>query len=254
MERDPNLDQELHALIDGELEGAAAQSLAARLGAEPGLAERAARFRADRDRLRQVYGPLSAQPVPAAILQRLDLAGVESEMPRHRRWLPAAAALATAAAVTLFVWLGTGAITPRFADPLIAKAIAIRDGSERAELQIAPDAVSRDALDDVLARSFKGAPRVPDLGKAGYRLAGIFLYPDDDGRHSVELSYRDAQDRLFTVYLTHPAEPQGFALVEQGKLRLCIWKNEDLSAVMVGEMSTDDMLRVASLTYGDLNF
>jgi anti-sigma factor RsiW len=105
-----------------------------------------------------------------------------------------------------------------------------------------------------VARNFGAAIRVPDLGKAGYGLAAVAVYRNASAGNSLELTYRNAENRVFTVYLTRPAASQGFELVERGPLRICIWKNEDLSAVMVGEMSSDEMLRVASLTYGDLNF
>jgi anti-sigma factor RsiW len=244
------LDQELHALIDGELEHGPAQMLANRLAADPDLAERVALFRRDRDQLRRIYGPVLQRPVPASVLPPVPVRALRPRV----RWLPATAAMAAAIALAIFGGVASMDTFRSHLDPLVAQAIAVRDGVQKAELQVAPGAVSPDALDDILARNFSGSPRVPDLAKAGYRLMAMFLYRDDAEHNAVELRYRDAQNRLFTVYLTRPREPQGFELVERGKLRLCIWKNEDLSAVMVGEMSTDEMLRVASLTYGDLNF
>jgi hypothetical protein len=37
-------------------------------------------------------------------------------------------------------------------------------------------------------------------------------------------------------------------------LQVCVWQNDDLSVVMLGEMPAHEMLRVATATYADLNF
>jgi hypothetical protein len=36
-------------------------------------------------------------------------------------------------------------------------------------------------------------------------------------------------------------------------VRICIWQNADLTAVMTGEMTTPELFRLASLTYSSLN-
>jgi hypothetical protein len=53
-------------------------------------------------------------------------------------------------------------------------------------------------------------------------LTGLAIYTADSG-HAVELR-------------------------ERGATRICIWQNSDLSAVMIADMSSSEMLRVASLT------
>jgi anti-sigma factor RsiW len=85
-------------------------------------------------------------------------------------------------------------------------------------------------------------------------LAAIAVYPDGAERHRLQLTYRNGDGRVFTVYLAGRSRPEGFELIGRGSLRICIWRTDELSAVMVGEMSTNEMLRVASLTYADLNF
>jgi anti-sigma factor RsiW len=65
---------EIAALIDGEVTGAAAAVLAQRLAAEPQLAARARRIRALDDLVRQAV-PV-ADAVPADLVARLGLADV----------------------------------------------------------------------------------------------------------------------------------------------------------------------------------
>jgi anti-sigma factor RsiW len=39
----------------------------------------------------------------------------------------------------------------------------------------------------------------------------------------------------------------------RGSVEICVWQNAELAVAMVGEMSTRDMLKLASATYADLD-
>jgi hypothetical protein len=43
-------------------------------------------------------------------------------------------------------------------------------------------------------------------------------------------------------------------MVSRGPVRICLWQDDVLASVMVGEMSSAEMLRVASLAYNGLYF
>ncbi len=261
-------EDELHAFIDGELDEARLQQIVAQIATVPALAERVAQFRKDRETLVQIYGPLIDRPlperlkserlmpralVPHGLLQRL----VEQGM-RGTAYARASMAGAIVAAATLVIaaWLGHGLLfTGGATDALVATALAARDGKLVPESQIAAAAVAApDVRDRIVASNLAVSVKAPDLRKAGYDLTTLNVYSDGTGRHSLQLTYHNPQGRIFTVYLTRPSGPQGFELTERGAMRICVWLNEELSAVMVGEMSSDEMLRVASLTYADLNF
>jgi anti-sigma factor RsiW len=244
--------EELNAFVDGELGEGRRREIAARIAAEPALAARVARLQADKDRLIDLYGPLIKQPVPRALLNR----AVSTASPRRMvLWNWIAAATAAAAAIVVAVWIGYAQLAGVGNDPLISQALAARNGALPAESQVAAaSVVSASARDRIVAESLAVAVKVPDLRKAGYDLATITVYSDAPQRHSLQLSYRDGQGRLFTVYLTRGGGAEGFDLLTQGAQRICIWRTEELNAVMVGEMSANEMLRVASLTYADLNF
>ena len=63
------------------------------------------------------------------------------------------------------------------------------------------------------------------------------------------------QGRLLTVYLHRPTGVDRYeVLPERAGKRICIVEGEELSAVMVGEMSEQEMLRTAALAYTALNF
>jgi anti-sigma factor RsiW len=261
-------EHELHAFIDGELDEARCRQVAAEIAAVPALAERAAQFRKDKERLAKIYGPLIDRPLPerlvpqgpaprGSVLQELLRRVVEQAMQRFADGRArAAVAITAAAALVIAAWLGYGLFfTGSARDALVATALAARDGKLAPESQIAAAAISApDARDRIVASNLAVSVKAPDLRKAGYDLTTLSIYPDGTGRHSLQLTYHNQQGRMFTVYLTHPTGPQGFELTERGAMRICVWLNEELSAVMVGEMSSGEMLRVASLTYADLNF
>ena len=75
-------DEDLHAYIDGALAEERAQLVRNALAVDPALAERVARFEADKAMFKAVYAPLAERPLPAewiALAQPLARPG----QPRH---------------------------------------------------------------------------------------------------------------------------------------------------------------------------
>ena len=159
--------------------------------------------------------------------------------------------MAVAAAIFTMVWLGP-ASAPR--DALLAEAIAVRDGAVASEQQLAATAppAERAAL---VSRTLETNVKIPDLDEEGYKLAGLGVYPDRSRGRAIQLNYRNGQGRLLTVYLRHPTGADRYEILpERDGKRACIWESQELSAVIVGEMSEQEMLRTASLAYHALNF
>ena len=245
-------EQELHAFVDGELDASRAVAIAAELAAVPELAARVAAIRADRALIMRIYGPLADEPLPATLLDTVTRA-------THRRrppWLRRTAwAIAAAAALAVVGWFGEPLLRSNPADGLVAEAMAVRGGAQRPAEEFKAPALPPPAARDQLLRATLNVPlKTPNLGKAGFELDAIGVYGDGHARRALELSYRDGHGRRFTVYLHGPTGTDGFDLRRAGAAQVCIWQNEELSAVMVGEMSVEEILRVASLTYADLNF
>ncbi|MGB8843994.1 MAG: hypothetical protein WCC64_23335 [Aliidongia sp.] len=241
-------ESDLHAFIDDQLDDLGARRFAAAMNAQPTLRAVTDGYRRDRDLMRQVYGPLIDEPLPPRLLRTLR------SVPQARRpawqW-SAGVGLAAAAAVLLIVSYGLPT-DPK--DALLAEAFAVRDGAVMAEQQIAADvpAAERDAM---VVKTLDTSVNIPDLGQEGYTLAGVGIYPDRAHGHAVQVNYRNDQGRLLTVYLHHPTGADRYEILpERGGKRVCIWESQELSAVMVGEMSEQEMLRTAYLAYHALNF
>jgi anti-sigma factor RsiW len=138
---------------------------------------------------------------------------------------------------------------------MVAEALSARDGAARPVREVTLDQLtSHGARDQVLQTALAVPVRVPDLERAGFELAGIKLYDEGGGRQAVQIAYRDRQARSFTVYLRTPTGTDRFELQQRGALQVCIWQNDSLGVVMLGDMSAREMLRVATLTYADLEF
>jgi len=246
---EPISEIELHALIDGELSPERAAVVEAAVARDPELAARVSAFRADKLALLTAYTRFAHAPVPAALLAAARN-GASASAPGRRRGRYLALAGATALAASVVLTLTLTHHEPR--DSAVEQALAARQHSSSASRALDgrdPDTVI--AINRVMSEMLGMPARVPNLAQAGFMLVSADIYgtthPD-----SVQLRYEDAGQRLFTVFLRPSAGPDSFMMTEVGPVRLCVWQNEDVTAIMTGAMSTPELLRLASLTYSSL--
>ena len=116
------------------------------------------------------------------------------------------------------------------------------NGADQATMQLAADAMTA---------MLGNHTRVPDLRRAGFNLVSADVYGEKRS-DAVQLRYEDSGRRLFTVYLRPSAGPDSFEVTERGPVRICLWQNADVTAVMTGEFATPELFRLASLTYTSL--
>jgi anti-sigma factor RsiW len=242
-------DRDLHAYLDGELDDEDNSRVAAAIAASPDLARRVALLAGDKDLIGRVYGPLADRPLPDSLTALLaPPASARRPLPWWQPGLAAAAAVLLAAGLFLAP-TPRGVVAP--SEAVIAEAVAARAGRMLAAGTVAGDAAARDAA---LAGALGLPLKVPDLAKAGFALVEVTLFDPGGGRRALQLRYGDRRGRVFTVFLHPSAGDDRFEMRQQGGLRVCLWQNSDLTAVMLAEMPAAEMLRVASLTYADLNF
>jgi anti-sigma factor RsiW len=110
------------------------------------------------------------------------------------------------------------------------------------------------AKDQIAENTLAKPVKVPDLEKAGYVLKGIAVFAKAHAEHSLQARYENSAGQSFVVYMRSSAGPDRFDMQQRGKTQICVWQNDDLSVVMTGDMSAREMLKVANLTYSDLNF
>ena len=233
----PIPDEELHAYIDGELDPERAMTVRNALAQDTALAERVALFQADKAMLKSVYGPLEKLPLPAGWVSRM-----------HRR--PPIWQMTGAIAAAILILFGSVAwlhYTARSGDA-IEEALNVRAGiatGQRQVVTVQGDQGRR--YDSMLAQAVALHVRVPDLAQMGYRLSRLELYGN-----AAELLYRGPQDQVFTLYIRRSDGSTRFDQFERKGLRVCIWQDDQISAVMAGDIPTAAMQRLVALSYTGL--
>ena len=251
---------DLHAYVDGELEPVRRAAIERLLEDQPAIAARVAAYRADREQLRRALAGAASKapnqqltelieqsmaPTKALWQDRSPRAARPGAWPRGalptRRMAIAAslAAVASTAGLAYWRWPDHDGIL------LAAESARSRPVDEAKE----PTPVHSDAL--LQART--GLPvRAPDLRRFGFQLARLELY-GQDGRGSAQLRYRDAGQRLLTIYVRHSDGTVRFDLLRHASTRVCIWQDDVVGAVIIAPMSAEEMMRVASSAYTALN-
>jgi anti-sigma factor RsiW len=233
-------DEDLHAYIDGALDEDRALAVRNALAGNAVLAERAALFLADKAMLKAVYAPLAERPLPP---EWIALARRRPQV----RWR-----LAGAIAAAVLIMAG-GSLVWRHYSPLnngdvVEAALDARDGTRAPERHIAlGDIVQAHRYDATLRQTVASNVHIPDLSRMGYRLSGLRLYGS-----AAELLYQGPQGRLFTLYIRRSDGSARFDQFGHGSLRVCVWQDDQISTVMVGDISVAVMQRLAILTYTGL--
>jgi anti-sigma factor RsiW len=246
--------EELHAFIDGELDPVRTAEIEKLAAANADLAERIARFRSDKKRLGEIYGALRELSLPPKWLQLAEDPVVRQLPPSSSRRFSRRDIAAMAAGVLMIVGIGLayeGLVVPG-EDTIIAEALAARQNNVLPEQSFPAIASAPDRGNQLLTAALMMSLKAPDLTRLGYRLADIGIYSGVPGGKAVELSYRNAENRLFTLYLRHPSSPARVDLIQRDGMRICIWQDDVLGTVMLGEMSAGEMARIASLAYSGL--
>jgi anti-sigma factor RsiW len=249
---------DFHAFIDGELDELSTRRIGIAIDAETDLRNRAELYRGDLDMLRRAYSPLVEEQLPESLVRFVKERSTVREpiwsrpvavgALRRPAWQWAAGAgFAAAAALLLAVSWGQPG------DRLLSEAIAVRDGDVTAEREVmaTTQTLSRDALG---AHILPASVDIPDLRPEGYALTEAGIYADGSSGHAVQLDYRNGQGQRLTVYLRQPTGAERYEILpDKNGDHVCIWETQSISAVMVGQMSTEQMLRVAQKAYHALD-
>ena len=240
---------ELHAYVDGELDTARLHAVNEALAADPALAQRIAELRAGKLRIKQIYGPLLDRGVPE---EWVALARTRPAASRRHLSPPL---LAMAAVLLLLIGGASFAAWQLWTRPsgeIVDFALSARQAAATPErvIGIAQESDGR-RFGGVISAAVGLPVKVPDMTALGYRLRQIRLYRVSNAG-AAELSYRDRENRLFTLYLQHSDGAVRFDQFSRDGLRICVWQDEELGTVMAGDVSTAVMQRLASLAYTGL--
>jgi len=237
-------EEDLQALIDSELEAARAAEVEAAIQGDAELARQMHAYRADKTRLGQIYGPLIDRPLPQAwldiIAKRYVVALPARTSRRQMMGMAVAASVALIAGGTIvFRQLSVGS-----GDDLLAAAMTAHAQARGMPAQPIPEG----ALEKIVGVAVKA----PDLSKLGFSLVGMVMQDGPGRSDAAVLAYRDAGERVFTLYLKPSPGTPVFEMIKRGDTRICLWQDDVLSTVMLADVSAAEMLRLASLAYSGL--
>jgi len=239
------LESDLHAWVDGRLDAARADEIAAWLAAHPDDAERVASWRRQKEILHAAFDPVLEEPVP----DRLSL---------RARPRPAMPFRAIAAAVG---WLALGAVvgyalrgapSPGETPPTLARNAAIAHAvyapDVRHPVEVAADQEAH--LVQWLSRRLGTPLSVPRLAEQGFALVGGRLLPGERGPVA-QFMYEDGSGRRLTLYVrTDPQQRDtAFRYAREGQVGVFYWIDRKLGYALSGDLTRDELLAVAESAY-----
>jgi anti-sigma factor RsiW len=96
---------------------------------------------------------------------------------------------------------------------------------------------------------------VPYLQYIGYRLMGGRLLPGNKGP-GAQFMYQDTAGQRLTLYVSNGSQYRqetAFRFMRQGNVRVFYWIDERCGYALSGEISREQLLRVATAIYHQLN-
>jgi anti-sigma factor RsiW len=259
MSEDPRVHEaDLHAYADERLDAARQAEVEAWLSEHPDDAERVAEWKRLGQGMRELYDPVLGEKIPAALehagrgglAQRAFARGVAIAA----SWLVVGAALGGLAG-----WQLRGAPLPAAPAEAIgmakraAVAHAVYSPEVRHPVEVGAD--QEQHLVSWLSKRLGVKVKAPKLDEAGMSLVGGRLLPGEVGPVA-QFMYQSDRGRRMTLYLRAEPSPHretAFRYARENNVGVFYWVERDCSyAIASGDLSKDELLKVASMVYKQL--
>ncbi len=250
MSRQPVTEADLHAFIDGVLPAARAAEVDAYLADHPEEAARLAAYREQVAALRREFDPVLDEQPPRRL-----------EVPRlywARPLLRYAAMVAWFALGGVIGWQLHAYTADRRAEATSwPRRAAIAHVVYSPEVRHAVE-VGADQEVHLVAWLSKrlGTPlKVPHLGDLGYTLVGGRLLPGDRGPVA-QFMYQDGKGQRLTLYVRVNPDDSGetaFRFAQEHGVGVFYWLDRKLGYALSGEVDKNELLRIATGVYRQLN-
>ena len=255
-------DDDLHALVDGQLDPQRADAVLGWLQQHPQDAVRVCEWQAQRLALRRLHRSLEIGDTPAALSR--PLAPLIARARRRQAWQIAAAAV-----VLLAVGLVGGRMWPAAApQPRLEIAAAgpgfVRDAAiayavytPEVRHPVEVGATEEAHLVQWLTKRLGAPLKAPTLQAQGFRLLGGRLLPGAQGPRA-QFMYEDAGGHRVTLYVTvfapgqAPAET-AFRSVRDGSVESFYWIDDQLGYAFSAELSSAQAMALAQTIYRQLS-
>jgi anti-sigma factor RsiW len=244
----PVTEAELHAYVDGQLDGARRAAVDAYLAANPAEAERARAYARQNEQLHALFDSALDEPVPEA-LRRPPVRRTASPL-RY------AALLAVAIMGGVLGWVLRGE-QPLTITADLPQQAALAHLVYAPEIQHPVEVSAREEAHLVSWLSKRlGAPvHSPQLTEAGYELVGGRLLPGTDGP-AAQFMYQDVRGNRLTLYVRTTSDGNretAFRYAKEDKVGVFYWVDGPFGYALSGEIERSQLLRVAESVYHELN-
>ncbi len=253
-------DEDLHALVDGQLDPARLTEVLSWLQAHPDDAARVAQWQRQRLQLRQLHRSLETGAIPASMTRTV----LRDATQRRPIWQQAVAAvlLLSLGLMSGRLWstanheITVAAGEPRFVrDAVIAHAVFVPEVRHPVEVTASDEA----HLVQWLTRRLGAPVKAPVLLDDGFRLLGGRLLPGIEAPRA-QFMYEDAKGRRLTLYVTvldknKTTTPQeaAFRSVHEGSVESFYWVEGRLGyALNANDMPAAEMMVLAREVYRQL--
>jgi anti-sigma factor RsiW len=247
----PITEIELQAYVDGRLSPARQAEVEAYLAEHAEARARVAAYCWQNEALHAQFDAVLDEPVPARLAQRTQ------RRPRPLlRWAAVLASFVIGGAVgwTVHGIGGAGRPAPmRIFAHEAAQAYLVYAPEVRHPVEVGANQEAH--LVAWLSKRLGVKLTVPDLQAVGYHLMGGRLLPGNKGPVA-QFMYQDADGQRLTLYVSNGSQYRretAFRFMRQGNVRVFYWIDERCGYALSGEISREQLLRVATAIYHQIN-
>lgn len=264
----PLTQEEIHALVDGQLSPGAREALQARLALDADAQATVLQWQQQRSALRALHQPVLDEALPAALLAAVQqTAASQQEINQWWRWGGMAASVMLAFGVGWFSHTVWQISAP---SPALAKIPAVQDFARQAGLAhvvyspevrhpVEVSAAEQEHLLQWLSKRVGKPLKVPNLVPLGYELMGGRLLPGEAGARA-QFMFQNAGGTRITLYLGAvdkgaggaDARETGFRFAAGAPVPSFYWIDQGFGYALAGPVSRDDLMKLAEAVYRQL--
>ena len=236
---------ELHAYVDGMLPADRKQAVEAWLSTHPDDAARVAEWRALAEVVRDRYGAVADEPVPA----RFDLAKLAHPRAPWRAIAAAAILAATLGGVVGWVGRATSSPAPTSVEAMTSEALSAHKLFTAEMRHPVEVRAAEQHLIPWLSKRVGTTLRVPDLKEYSLQLLGGRLLPGPIGPAALFM-YESPNGERFTIYCSKSKKLR-MALRYQsgGEVAAMHWVESEIGYVVSGPDDRDRLAKIAQTAY-----
>ena len=268
----PLTEDEIHALVDGQLPPTALAALEKRLTQDPVAQPTVTKWQQQRDALRGLHQHVLTEALPATLLAAAQhTAASQQEVNQWWRWGGMAAGVLLAFGVGWFshtAWQGEWQGRPLASSR--AKAMAVQDFARQAGLAhavYAPEsrhpvevtAGEQEHLVQWLSKRVGKPLKIPNLTTQGYALVGGRLLPGEAGARA-QFMFQNPEGTRITLYLgavdksANGADTREtrFQFESHGPIPSFYWIDQGFGYALAGPIPRDALMGLAEAVYRQL--